>query len=107
MSGYPVVGYYDGTNEDLEVLHCNDPDGSGAKPGPTATPTPAGPVADVNCDGAVSALDALSVLQYAAGVIGLLPCHENADVNRDGAVNAIDAALVLRYDAGLLASLPP
>ncbi len=68
--------------------------------------TPPYPAGDVNCDGAVNAIDAALVLQYSAGLLSVLPCQQNADVNRDGQVNSLDAALILQYDAGLIQSLP-
>jgi subtilisin-like proprotein convertase family protein len=74
---------------------------------PTPTTTPGGLVGDANCDGSVNAIDAALVLQYAAGLIGALPCAANADANTDGGVNAIDAALILQYSAGLIGTLPP
>jgi hypothetical protein len=55
----------------------------------------------------VNAIDAALILQFAAGLIGSLPCGQNADVNGDGNVDAIDAALILQYAAGLIPSLPP
>ena len=79
--------------------------------GPDATSTPVPPanglVGDVDCSGAVTAIDAALILQFAAGLLGTLPCAEGGDVNGDGNVSAIDAALVLQFAAGLLSSLPP
>ena len=65
------------------------------------------PVGDVNCDGAINAIDAALVLQYGAGLLEDLPCFAAADVNGDGSVNAIDSALILQYVAGLLGQFPP
>jgi hypothetical protein len=61
---------------------------------------------DVDCGGAVNAIDAALILQLGAGLLNELPCGQNADVNQDGATNSIDAALVLQYTADLIDSLP-
>lgn len=66
----------------------------------------AGAGGDVNCDGVTDSVDAALVLQYDAGIIGLLSCSENSDVNEDGAVDSNDAALILRFTAGLIERLP-
>jgi len=39
-SGNPVVAYYDATNLDLKVLHCNDPNCDGTVNGPETITTP-------------------------------------------------------------------
>jgi hypothetical protein len=52
-------------------------------------------------------LDALLLLQYAAGLLDSLPCPGNSDVNGDGNMNTLDAQLILQYGAGLIPSLPP
>jgi hypothetical protein len=74
----------------------------------TSTPTtePTGLAGDADCSGSVNAIDAAFILQFAAGLLGSLPCPANADANSDGNVNSIDAALVLQFAAGLLSSLP-
>ena len=54
---------------------------------------------DVNCDGVVSSVDALLVMQHV--MYGLDLCSEhNADVNRDGVVTLVDARLILGMVAG-------
>lgn len=73
-------------------------------------------VSDVNCDGAVDAIDALAILRYAAGLsVGQQPgCTALGagnpplgDVNCSGAVDAVDALALLRFAAGLPVDLPP
>jgi len=73
-------------------------------PAATATPTPALAVApgDVNCDGAVSSIDAALILQLEAALISALACPQNGDVTGDGVTNSIDAAVVLQAVAGLV-----
>lgn len=62
-------------------------------------------VGDVNCDGATDSIDAVFILQYAAGLLPVLGCQEGADTNLDGHVDARDAALILQFSAGLLGTL--
>lgn len=73
---------------------------------PTRTPAPPRRYGDVSCDTNVNSLDAALVLQFSAGLVSSLNCHQNADVNSDGSINALDAALILQFSAGLIASLP-
>ncbi len=69
------------------------------------TPASAGvqPAGDANCDGIVSSLDAVLVLQVDAGLLDRAPCHIQADASFDGIVNSLDAAIILQREAGLLA----
>jgi len=64
-------------------------------------------IGDVDCGGAVDAIDAALLLQFGAAFIPVLPCPPNADVNGDGRSNAVDASLILQLVAGLLPALPP
>jgi len=73
---------------------------------PTSTPTPPALAGDVDCDGAVTSIDAALVLQFGAGLVEELPCPAGGDVNGDGRIDAIDAALILQHVAGLIDSLP-
>lgn len=59
-------------------------------------------IGDVSCSGSTDSIDAALLLQFDAGLLGYLRCHETADMNLDGSFNAIDAALVLQITAGLL-----
>ena len=103
-AGNPVVAYFDGINDDLNVLHCAEPNCTEEKP---MTPTPTPPRGDANCDGTVASTDAALVLQFGAGLLDALLCHDAADVNGDGSVTSVDAALILQFTAGLVGSLPP
>ncbi len=58
---------------------------------------------DVNMDGKVNNLDAVSILRYDAGIIDLSELEYTvADVNVSGSVTNVDATLVLKYDAGII-----
>ena len=70
-------------------------------PPPTATP-PDVILGDVDCDGVVSSLDALLLLQLVAQLVAELSCPDVADVNEDGVVDAVDALWILWIDAGLI-----
>jgi hypothetical protein len=64
------------------------------------------PEGDASCDGSADSIDALHVLQFGAGLIGLW-CWFVADTNDDSRVGAVDAALILQFVAGLIDELPP
>jgi uncharacterized protein YjdB len=62
---------------------------------------------DLNNDGAADSGDALLVLRYSVGLIGLSESQKAvADVNGDRCIDAGDAILILRYDAGLITTFP-
>jgi CSLREA domain-containing protein len=70
---------------------------------PTITPTPRPPIpGDANCDGVISSIDAVLILQYVAGLLSPLPCAANGDIDHDGSVTSLDAALILQLVAELL-----
>lgn len=73
----------------------------------TADTLPMPPVGDANCDGAVTSVDAVLILQFSAALLTSLACAEFADANENSVIDAIDAALVLQFVAGLVDSLPP
>lgn len=59
-------------------------------------------IGDVNSDGKISAVDALTVLQFSAGFISLKEDEKvKADINRDGKISAVDALSILQISAGL------
>ena len=70
------------------------------------SPVPA-TLGDVNCDGAITSIDAALIVQMWADLTQSLPCQHTADVNGSGVIGPIDALLILQYDAGLLSDLPP
>ena len=97
-------GTFSGRDGPVDVV------GFGLKP-PTPTPTP-NPTerprtGDANCDGVVSAVDAMLVLQRSAALIPTLPCASLADADANGAIDSRDAALILQLLAGLISTLPP
>jgi len=81
------------------------------------------PWGDVDCSGAVSAIDALKVLRYSSGLsvaqtepcpdmgIGvhtlLTPTRPMGDIDCGNAVNSVDALKILRFGAGLSVGQPP
>lgn len=84
------------------------PPSATATPTQTAPPpsaTPAGVAGDANCDGSVTSIDSLLILQFVAGLLNELSCADNADVNDDGTANPLDSALILQFVAGLIPEL--
>ena len=60
---------------------------------------------DVDCDYAVSSVDAALILQLTAGLVSFLFCQESGDVDGDGNTTSVDAAIILQFTAGLIPSL--
>ncbi len=73
---------------------------------PAAAEPAAGTSGDVNCDGAVNAVDALQVLRYIAGLSAAACLGSAGDVDCSGSIDAVDALLILRYVAGLRTTVP-
>lgn len=56
---------------------------------------------DINWDGKIDSIDAVTLLQYLAGYSVVLPDESAADVTGDGKINAADAVLLKQYLAGM------
>ncbi len=68
-----------------------------------ATPEVEITLGDINEDGFIDYLDAMTALRYDAELVTLDDNQLLAgDVNGDGSVDSLDAILILRYDAGLI-----
>ena len=79
-------------------------------PTPTTEPTPTHEpevtIGDCNGDDKINTIDAVVILKYSAGMMGLEGnSFTAADTNRDGKVNTSDAVLILKYAAGMILSL--
>jgi hypothetical protein len=61
---------------------------------------------DADCDGGVTALDALHVLRDSAGVSTSAACLPDGDSDCDGDLDAIDALRILRHTVGLSVTYP-
>ena len=87
----PMGPRHDEGNEPPETLRVNCVEPTATLPG------------DVDCDGIVSSIDAVLVLQFSAGLLALLPCQQNADLTGETfVIDARDATLILQITAGLL-----
>jgi len=73
---------------------------------PTPTPKPwlAG---DVDCSGAIDAVDALLILRLVANLLPSSGCAVSTDVDCDGDTDAVDALAILRHVAKLPSFLGP
>jgi hypothetical protein len=61
------------------------------------------PAGDANCSADVSALDALQVLRFVAGLASA-DCAANGDINCDGSLSSVDALMILRVVASIIHS---
>lgn len=58
---------------------------------------------DLNSDSIINSDDAMIILRYDSGLIGLTELEkQNADVSNDGKIDCVDAMVILRYSAGLI-----
>jgi hypothetical protein len=66
-----------------------------------------GLLGDANLSGGVSALDAVFILQYVAGLQTMTPAQlALGNVDGVGGVNSFDAAQILQFDAGIITCFP-
>ena len=58
---------------------------------------------DVNNDGKINMLDAITVQKYGVGQVSLTDLQlQSADVSHDGKVNIRDAILIQKYSGGAI-----
>src|SRR3972149_6372586 len=91
-AGYPVVGYYDETNQDLKVLHCNDAACAGANESITSP----GSAGDSGSWGISLVLDAagypvVSYYDWTNGDLKVLHCNDPDCGGGDNSITTVDS----------------
>jgi hypothetical protein len=86
----------EGTSETLHI-QCSPP-----TPTPIGGPCGSSTEGDADGDFDVDAIDALFVLQYAAGLPRTLICPANGDFNNVSGITSVDGTLILQFVAGLI-----
>ncbi len=96
-----------GNNVSGNDVSGNDVSGNDVSGNDVSDNTPTYALGDVNLDGAVNYLDAITVLSYQSSLMTITDEQVAlGDVNGDSTTNYLDAILILQYDSKLIDSFP-
>ena len=91
-SGYPVVSYYDNTNDDLKVMHCNDPNCDGNDESITSPDTDGDVGAFTSLALDASGYPVISYYDVTNGDLKVIHCNDPDCVGGDESIASPDTA---------------